>query len=193
MLPVPAAAATAAVVAALIAAATWLAFGAESWLAFLGHIGQSSQAVFADGKADWGKLQTAFGAVRTLGGGETLAWTAQGFVALLAAAAVAALWRGDAAYEIKAAALGTGALLVTPYLYMYDLAVLAVPLGFLIRLGRVQGFRNYELPSIGVACLLILIFIVPFLKVPLGFLAVLIVAALIARRVLAPRAAFARA
>jgi arabinofuranan 3-O-arabinosyltransferase len=190
--------ATAAIVAALIAAAAWLSFGTESWLGFLGHIGQSSQAVFADGKADWGKLQTAFGAVRTLGGSETLAWATQGLVALLTAAAVAALWRSDAAFEIKAAALGTGALLATPYLYMYDLAVLAVPLAFLIRLGRTQGFRDdgfrdYELASIGIACALMLAFIVPFLKVPLGFAAVLIVAALIARRVLAPRAFLARA
>ena len=190
--------ATAAIVAALLAAAAWLAFGTESWLGFLGHIGQSSQAVFADGKADWGKLQTAFGAVRTLGGSETLAWAAQGFVALVTVAAVAALWRSDVAYALKAAALGTGALLVTPYLYMYDLAVLAVPLAFLIRLGRAQGsrddgFRDYELASIGIVCALMLAFIVPFLKVPLGFAAVLIVVALIARRVFDPRAALARA
>jgi arabinofuranan 3-O-arabinosyltransferase len=185
--------ATAAIVAVLIAAAAWLTFGTESWLGFLGHIGQSSQAVFADGKADWGKLQTAFGAVRTLGGSETLAWAAQGFVALLAAVAVAALWRSDAAYALKAAALGTGALLVTPYLYMYDLAVLAVPLAFLIRLGRAQGFRDYELAGNGIVCALMLAFIVPFLKVPLGFTAVLIVAALIARRVFEPRALLARA
>jgi arabinofuranan 3-O-arabinosyltransferase len=184
--------AAAAIVALLTAAAAWFAFGAESWLAFLGHLGQSSQAVFADGKADWGKLQTAFGAVRTLGGSESLAWTAQALVALLATAAVAALWRSDAAYALKAAALGTGALLATPYLYMYDLAVLAVPLAFLVRLGLAQGFRDYELAGIGAVCALILAFIVPFLKVPLGFLAVLIVAALITRRVLAPRAAFAR-
>jgi len=185
--------ATTAIIAALIAAAAWLSFGTESWLGFLGHIGQSSQAVFADGKADWGKLQTAFGAVRTLGGSETLAWAAQGFVALVTAAAVAALWRSDLAYALKAAALGAGALLVTPYLYMYDLAVLAVPLAFLIRLGVAEGFRDYERAGIGIVCALMLAFIVPFLKVPLGFAAVLIVATLIARRVLEPRAFLALA
>jgi arabinofuranan 3-O-arabinosyltransferase len=185
--------ATAAIAASLIALASWLAFGGESWLAFLGHIGQSSQAVFAEGKADWGKLQTAFGAVCSLGGGETLAWTAQGLAALIAAAAVAALWRSRAPYEIKAAALGTGALLVTPYLYTYDLAVLAVPLAFLIRLGRAQGFAAHELAGVGCACLLILIFILPFMKAPVGFLAVLIVAVLIAHRVFVARAPFALA
>ena len=41
------------------------------------------------------------------------------------------LWRSRASYEIKAAALGTGAMLATPYLYMYDVVVLAVPLAYL--------------------------------------------------------------
>lgn len=190
--------ATAAIVAALLAAASWFAFGADTWLAFVGHIGQSSQAVFAEGKADWSKLQTAFGLVRSLGGSETLAWMAQATIALLAAAAVAIVWRSRAPYEIKGAALGAAAMLATPYLYLYDLAVLGVPIAFLLRLGRTQGFLPHEIAAIGVACLLILIFILPFVKVPAGFAAVLIVAALIARRALvapgvpAPQGALSR-
>lgn len=185
---------TAAVVATLTAAAAWFAFGGGSWFGFVGHLGQSSQAVFAEGKANWSKLQTAFGLVRSLGGSETLAWAVQAMVALVAAAAVALLWRSRSPYEIKAAALGTAAMLATPYLYMYDLAVLAVPVAFLLRLGRARGFLPHEIAAIGVACLLMLIFILPFVKVPVGFAAVLIVAALITRRALlekapAPRAA----
>jgi hypothetical protein len=172
----------AAVVAALLAAASWLAFGTDSWLAFAGHLGQSSQAVFAEGKADWSKLQTAFGLLRDLGASEPLAWTVQAVVALIAAGAVAFIWRSRACYEIKAATLATAALLATPYLYIYDLAVLAIPLAYLLRLGRARGFEPHELVGIGLACLLILIFILPFVKVPVGFIAVVIVAALIARR-----------
>ena len=158
-----------------MALASWLAFGSESWLAFLGNIGQSSQAVFAEGKANWSKLQTAFGLVRSLGGTETLAWTAQAVVTATAAVVVALVWRSRISYEIKAAVLGTGALLATPYLYTYDLAVLAVPLAFLFRLGRARGFLPNELAGIGVACLLILIFILPAVKVPVGLVAVVIV------------------
>jgi arabinofuranan 3-O-arabinosyltransferase len=172
---------TAGIVAALLAATSWLVFGGDAWLAFVGHIGQSSQAVFAEGKADWSKLQTAFGLVRSLGGSEMLAWAVQAVVALIAAVAIALLWRSHAPYEIKAAALGTAAMLATPYLYLYDLTVLGVPIAYLLRLGRAQGFLRHEIGAIGLACLLILIFIVPFVKVPLGFAAVLIVAALIAR------------
>jgi arabinofuranan 3-O-arabinosyltransferase len=176
---------TAALIAVLMAAVSWLAFGDDAWRAFFGNIGHTSQAFLSDGWADWRKLQTAFGLTRTLGGSETLAWTVQGAVALLAAGAIALLWRSRAAYEIKAAALGTGAMLATPYLYTYDLVGLAVPLAFLFRLGRAGEFLPHEMAAIGWACLLLLIF--PFVKAPVGFAAVLIVAALIARRALTPR------
>jgi arabinofuranan 3-O-arabinosyltransferase len=171
------------IVATLMALASWAAFGTAAWLAFAGNIGHTSQAFLSDGWADFGKLQTAFGLVRTLGFSEPAAWSVQAVVALATAAAVAALWRSDAAYEIKASALGAGAMLATPYLYTYDLVVLAIPLAFLFRLGRRGGFLPHELSGIGLACLLILIF--PVVAVPVGLPAVLIVAALIARRALA--------
>jgi hypothetical protein len=50
-------------------------------------------------------------------------------------------------------------------------------------MGRTGGFRPNELRAIALACLLVLIF--PFVTAPVGLAAVLIVAALIARRALA--------
>ena len=115
--------------------------------------------------------------MRTLGSSEALAWTVQAAISLITAGAIALLWRRDGAQEIKSAALGCGVLLATPYLYAYDLVVLALPLAFLFRLGRTHGFLQHELAGIGLACLLVLIF--PFVKLPVGFGAVLVVAALI--------------
>jgi arabinofuranan 3-O-arabinosyltransferase len=174
--------AAATMTAALMAAASWLAFGTDTWMAFFANIGHTEQAFLSEGAADLGKMQTAFGTVRTLGGSEALAWCVQAAVALAAAIAVAALWRSRASQEIKAAALGTAAMLATPYLYTYDLVVLAVPLAFLFRLGRAHGFLTHEWAGIGFACFLILIF--PFVKAPVGFAAILIITALIARRAL---------
>jgi len=174
----------AAVTAIFMALASWIAFGGETWLAFFASIGHTSQAFLSDGWADFAKLQTVFGLTRMLGGSEPLAWTLQACVALSCAAAISLLWRGRAEFDLKAAALGCAALLATPYLYLYDLVVLAVPLAFLFRLGRTHGFAPYELTGIGIASLLVLIF--PFVKAPTGLAAVLVVAALIARRVLAP-------
>jgi hypothetical protein len=170
-------------VAALMALASTFAFGMGTWAAFFASIGHTSQAFLSDGWAGFAKLQTTFGLTRTLGGSETLAWTLQGIVALVSAAVVSALWRSKVPFDIKAAALGTGAMLATPYLYTYDLVVLAVPLAFIFRAGRERGFLPFEMAGIGFACLLVLIF--PFVTAPVGFAAVLVVAALIARRALA--------
>lgn len=171
---------TAGVTAALMALVSWGAFGSESWAAFFASIAHTSHAFLGEGLADFAKQQTAFGLVRTLGGSESLAWIVHSAFALSVAAAVTALWRSGADSDVKAAALAAGALLATPYLYTYDLVVLAVPLAFVWRLGRARGFLPHEPTGIGCACLLVLIF--PLVKAPVGFAAVLIVAALIARR-----------
>ena len=170
--------AAAAIVAVLMMAASAAAFGIESWRAFFLGIGQ---ALTRDWSADWGKLQSVLGLVRALGGGEALAWIAQITVALIAAGAIGVLWRSRRTlYPIKAAALGVGMLLATPHLYPYDMVILAVPIAFLLRIGRTDGFCRHELTGIGLACLLILIY--PLVQAPVGFIAVLIVAALVARR-----------
>jgi hypothetical protein len=166
----------AATTVAVMAAVSALAFGGETWRAFFAGI---SPALTFDGAA-WGKLQSAFGLVRALGGGETLAWTVHIVVAVAAACFVGVLWRSRVAYGIKAAALGTAVALATPHLLAYDLVILAVPIAFLFRLGRTGGFLKHELTGIGLACLLILIY--PLVEAPVGFAAALVIAALVARR-----------
>jgi hypothetical protein len=172
--------ASATMTALLIAAASWLAFGTGTWIAFVQSIPHTSQAFLSDGWANFGKLQTIFGLSRALDAPETVAWTLQAGLALASAIAVALIWRSRLPFDIKAAALGTGAMLATPYLYTYDLVVLAVPLAFLYRLGRHAHFLDYEPGAIILACALIASF--PFVSMPVGFAAVLIVAALVLRR-----------
>jgi hypothetical protein len=50
--------------------------------------------------------------------------------------------------SLKAAAHATGALLIAPYLFVYDMMVLAIPVGSLVRPGLRTGFRKYELPAL---------------------------------------------
>jgi hypothetical protein len=172
--------ASAAVTALLMAAGSWVAFGTETWIAFFASIPHTSQAFLSDGWANFGKLQTLFGLARAAGVPESVAWTLQGTLALATAIAVALIWRSRAAFEIKAAALGVGVLLTTPYLYTYDLVVLGVPLAYLYRLGQRTQFLPYEGTAIALACALIASF--PFVALPVGFAAVAIVAALVLRR-----------
>jgi arabinofuranan 3-O-arabinosyltransferase len=122
-----------------------------------------------------------FAVVRLMGGGASLAWAVHFSFAALIAIVLCALWHSKISYELKAAALATGTLLVTPYLFLYDLVVLAVPMAFLIRIGWSSGFLTGELPTIAFASLLVLIF--PLVTAPVGLAAILVVALLIAIRV----------
>jgi hypothetical protein len=172
---------TAATLTALvIALAALLAFGVEPWRAFVEQVLLTGDVVFREGRAGLFKQQAMLGFVRYLGGPMALAWTLHGLLVAACAVAVCYVWRRVSTYEIKAAALGAATLLVTPYLYMYDFPVLAVPLAFLMRLGLRDGFLKHELAAYVVVSVLIIAY--PFIMIPTGMLATLIVAAVIARR-----------
>jgi arabinofuranan 3-O-arabinosyltransferase len=163
-----------------LAAAAWLAFGSEPWRAFVEQVLTTSDVVFKEGRAGLFKQQTLLGMVRFLGGPMALAWTLHGLLMAASAAAACYVWRFARSSEIKAAALAVAALLITPYLYMYDFPVLAVPIAFLVRLALHDGFLKYELAALAVVSALIIIH--PFIDRPTGLPATLIVAALVARR-----------
>jgi len=171
---------TAGVVAVALAFVSWLAFGTESWQAFFHWMPMFSQAFLTEGHAPWWKLQSIFALVRYFGGTENLAWAAQWIMVGAVATTLVVLWRSRVRYSLKAAALALGTLLTTPYLFMYDMMVLAIPVAYLVRIGLARGFRPYELPALGCASLLILSFM--FLGLPVGLAANLIVAGLILRR-----------
>ena len=171
----------AAATALALAALSWLAFGTEPWLAMAQTVAKANQLVLTDGGVGWNKLQSVFGLVRALGGGEGLAWTIQGSIALAIAAALVWLWRSKAPFCLKAAALAVGTVLVTPYVFAYDLVVLAVPVAFLLRFCLARGFLRFEGLALAVSGALLLSYIVATTQV--GLAASLIVALLIARRV----------
>jgi hypothetical protein len=169
-------------VALLLNAAAWAAFGSDTWMAFFHSLRMASEAILTQGQADWSKLQSLFGLARALGGSETLAWSLQGTMAAVLAILLCAMWRSRVPFDLKAGALSAGALLSTPYLYIYDLVALAVPMAFLVRLGLNHGFLRGEMIGLAAASLLIGMF--PLVKAPIGLAATLIVACLIGRRTL---------
>jgi arabinofuranan 3-O-arabinosyltransferase len=171
---------SAAVTAVVLAVASWLAFGIESWLAFFHWMPRFSQAFLTEGKATWWKLQSIFSLVRYFGGSEPLGWAFQWVLTASVAVMLALMWRSRVPYTMKAAALAAGTLLTTPYLFMYDMMVLAIPIGFLVRAGLNTGFRAYELPALGTVVALIVCYM--FTGIPTGLGATLVVAALILRR-----------
>jgi Glycosyltransferase family 87 len=171
---------SAGVTAIAIASVSWLAFGSESWQAFFHWLPTFSQAFLTEGKATWWKLQSLFSMVRYLGGSEQLAWIFQWILTAAVATTLVAIWRSNVRYSLKAAALAVGTVLTTPYLFMYDMMVLAIPIAWLVRIGLASGFRAYELPALGCVLALIISFVI--FGLPVGLAAALIVGSLILRR-----------
>jgi hypothetical protein len=115
-------AAAAATVLALVASSiAWL--GADPWIAFAHQMSLQNRLMEA-GASFWPRMPTVFAALRLLGASVPWAYAAQGVSALLAALAVAAIWRGGGALAIKSAALVVGTFLATPYAWDYDAVVL---------------------------------------------------------------------
>ena len=170
---------TAGIVAVAMAFASWLAFGTESWQAFFHWMPMFSQAFLTEGRAPWGKMQSIFALVRYFGGTEQLAWVFQWIMSGAVAVVLALMWRSRVRYPLKAAALAAGTLLITPYLFLYDVMVLAIAVAFLVRIGLKRRFQRYELPALGLVAALLLFY--PLVGAPTGFVATLIVAGLILR------------
>jgi len=172
---------TAGLVAGLLAALSWFAFGTESWQAFFHWMPMFNKAFLVEGRAPWGKMQSVFALTRYFGGPESLAWVLQWIMSAAVAILLALLWRSrKVKYPLKAAALAAGTLLVTPYLFLYDEMVLAIAVAFLVRVGLDEGFASYELPALGLVAGLLMIY--PLLGAPTGFGATLVVAVLIGCR-----------
>ncbi|MBI4642334.1 MAG: DUF2029 domain-containing protein [Deltaproteobacteria bacterium] len=89
------------------------------------------------------KMTTMFSAVLLAGGGVWAAKMAQSVVALAAVAAVAWAWFREGPAAARAAVLVLGILLFTPYEFVYDLTILALPLAWL----GWEGYNRGWLPG----------------------------------------------
>ncbi|MBV9347079.1 MAG: DUF2029 domain-containing protein, partial [Pseudolabrys sp.] len=137
-------------------------------------------AVLGEGLAEFGRLQSLYGLIRSLGFGAAAAAAGQAILAIVLAGGIWTLWRSRAAYELKAAGLAAAAVLVTPYLYIYDLCVLGVAVAFLLRLSP-RAVPVRECVLLAIAVLLLLAY--PYLKMQVGFAAAAIVLGLLLCRV----------
>jgi alpha-1,2-mannosyltransferase len=135
-------AASMATVVVLTGAAT-LAFGPQTWAAFF-HSTSFARAALESGAIDWYKLQSVFAWARLWGAPIPLAYLLQGAATIGVGAALAWLWRGNAPFSIKAAALCLGAVLATAFVLDYDLLILAPAIAFVAIDGRGRGFLPWE-------------------------------------------------
>ncbi|KAB7742312.1 DUF2029 domain-containing protein [Parvibaculum sedimenti] len=116
--------------AAAFALVATLVFGVDLWLAFFKDAPVVRQ-IMESGFLPWGKMPSAFIFLRMLGVPAMLAYAAQILTAAGAAAAVAWVWYRQGPTRLAFAVLVSATLLLTPYIFDYEFAILAVPLAIL--------------------------------------------------------------
>ena len=135
--------ASATATALTLALAATLVFGVDIWHSFLANAPWAAAAL-EHGLVGPHKMQSTYAAVRVLGGGSVSAWILQAIVTFLVLGvliwATARMRRPGLDVPLMAVA----ALLTSPFLLDYDLALLAVPLAWLYAEGTRTGFRSGE-------------------------------------------------
>jgi hypothetical protein len=115
--------------------ASWLVLGPGAWAGFLAGA-RLARATLEQGLVAPAKLDSAFAAVRLLGGGVGAAYAAQAVVAAAVAAALAVVVARRPGARTEMVLLTAGAMLCSPFLLDYDLTCLAVPLAWLLTRGQ---------------------------------------------------------
>lgn len=129
--------------AAVLLAVSVLAFGTGALAAFLHNAGMIAGFV-ESGRAALARIPTVFALATLAHVPAAWAYTAQGAVALIGAAAVCNAWGRECSYELRAAVLICASLLVSPYLFDYDLTWLGMLIAWCVRHGLARGWKRYE-------------------------------------------------
>jgi hypothetical protein len=144
----------------LVGVSLWL-FGAEPWLGFA-HAAPTVTRNLESGALPWAKMLSAFAALRMIGAPVAWAYAVHGALALGAAIAVAGAWRRPGPLPLKAGLAVCATLVIVPYGFDYDLALLAIPIAATAAHGL-----EHPLPP-GVKAALALGFALPLLGPPLA-------------------------
>jgi len=181
--------ATATVVATFVV--TLALWGWPVWQAFLESLPVTQKLVFETGNTGFEKFQSIFAWVGLWGGPLRLAYALQGIVALGALAGCLWIWRSPAAHRLKGAALLTGVLLSSPYVLDYDLIVFGMALALFVAHGMERGFHPWEktFVALGWCAPVVGREFTRLSYIPLGFLTLVAIFALIILRVRAEQSA----
>ncbi len=156
----------------LASLAACLAFGLAPWQAFVANLAFTRHIVLESGGLEPYKLQSAFAAVRLIGGSVSLAYAAQAVTSLLVLRGLAVVWNKEADPRLKLAALIVASLLATPYAMDYDMTMLGPALAALAAYGVANGVPPYGKSVLALAWIMPLAArpLALATSVPLGFL-----------------------
>lgn len=131
-----------------------MVLGWESWTAFASALRVAGEGLSGDGVVPLWQVQSLFASLQLLGAPRGVAMGVHLVVALGAVAA--ALWvvtrRPGGQGEV--AAMAAAAPLVTPYVFVYDLPILLVPMFWCLAQARQAGFLAWEKFALATAIIL---------------------------------------
>ena len=133
-----------------LAVASGLVLGHQVWFTFLAknipgvlktiHTGD----IVTGAALPWTKMPTIFSVLSSSGLGPVPAAALQALLMLGVTVLVYRIWRLNGPLAVRGSALVLGALLLPPYLFIYDFALLALPLAWIAWDGHVRGFSPLE-------------------------------------------------
>lgn len=127
--------------------ASALAFGSTIWPEFLNTLLRATSLL--EQVYVWEKMGSVYAGARMAGLGQVESWFLQGSATVTAAAGVTWLWCTGSQRSLRYAALSLGSLLATPYVFYYDLTLLALPLAWLAVEGMETGWHAGEKVVLG--------------------------------------------
>ncbi|WP_281664890.1 glycosyltransferase family 87 protein [Paraburkholderia fungorum] len=165
-----------------------LLFGPGTFTAFVHNAGMAAGFV-ESGRAAMARVPTAFALAKLAHAPAAWAYVAQAVSAVLAIGAVWYAWHRPCAYALRAATLICASLLVSPYLYDYDLAWYGVLIAWYCSYGMAHGWQRGEREWLVVLWLAPLAGMVVISRLPFQFLPLLTMTTLgmLARRIAVER------
>ena len=169
----------------ILCIASFAIFGVDTWRAFLSDT-TLARAALEQNLVGNDKMQSAFAAVRLWGGSIGTAYIVQFAVALTVGFVLVYSCWSVRMREGAGAGIATATLLASPFLLVYDMMLLAIPLVWIMRESSETGFLPWEKSTLMVA------FVMPllsptaahYLDIPMAPLVIMAMFAVVVRRLL---------
>jgi len=170
--------------AAILFLLSLMTFGFQPWAAYWKDL-FALHEMLDSGSLPINNVPSVYATLRLLGLGVALSYVAHFAVAAAAAGITGLVWRRRATLPLRAATLATGMLICTPFLFDYDLAILAIPLALLAMDGHFRGWLVGEREALGVAWFMPLVAasIAQATNLQVGAIVLIVMFALAVRRV----------
>ena len=139
--------------AVVLGALAAIAFGYEGWTSLIHALTDRDSGLGPPGVEM--RLQSIFGLFQLVGASAWISWSAHLVVSVMVAIYIWTIWAKPISFNLKAAAICAGILLVTPYALFYDLCILPIAGAFFLKEGLSRGFLPEERTGIFICWLLL--------------------------------------